>query len=254
MALATSERETLPVIFLPGILMPAALRYVRLLKVLGDDVDPVLKELEVYRDPTVPPPGYSLEVEVEGISRAADEAGFGRFHLYGHSGGGACALAFTASQPERVLTLAVDEPAIDFSPEDFALVRDVFLPMVDLPVEQRMGSFVRSMFRDGVEPPPPPEGPPPPWMANRPAGIAAFLRALADANVPIEWLRDFDRPAYYSYGSLSNEDWEQRAERLSALMPHMRVELYEGLSHMNTSHVAEPERVATALRRLWGIE
>jgi hypothetical protein len=34
----------------------------------------------------------------------------------------------------------------------------------------------------------------------------------------------------------------------------MTVELYEGLSHLNTSHAAEPERVAAALRRLWGLE
>jgi len=27
----------------------------------------------------------------------------------------------------------------------------------------------------------------------------------------------------------------------------------EGLHHMNTSHVAEPERVAASLRRLWGV-
>lgn len=46
--MATSVREAAPVIFLPGILMPAALRYERLLAALGADVRPVLKELEVY--------------------------------------------------------------------------------------------------------------------------------------------------------------------------------------------------------------
>lgn len=250
--MVTSVRELPSVIFLLGILMPAALRYERLVTALGGDVDPLLKELEVYRGPVVPPPGYSLEAELAGIADAADEAGLERFHLYGHSGGGACALAFTASQPERVLTLAIDEPAIDFSPEDLKQIEQVFLPMLKLPPEQQMRAFVKEQMRAGVDPPPPPEGPPPPWMANRADGIAAMLRAFADSAIPIERLRGFDRPAYYSYGGLSNADWERRAERLSMLLPNLTVERYEGRSHMDTSHMAEPERVAAALRRLWG--
>lgn len=252
--MATSVREVPSVIFLPGILMPAALRYERLLTALGEDVHPVLKELEVYSGPSTPPHGYSIEAELAGIADAADEAGLERFHLYGHSGGGACALAFTASQPERVLTLAVDEPAIDFSSEDLKQIEQVFLPMLELPPEQQMRAFVKEQMRAGVDPPPPPEGPPPPWMANRADGIAAMLRAFADSAVPIERLRGFDRPVYYSYGNLSNEAWERRAERLSALLPNITVERYEGRSHMDTSHMAEPGRVADALRRLWGLE
>jgi hypothetical protein len=34
----------------------------------------------------------------------------------------------------------------------------------------------------------------------------------------------------------------------------MTVELYERLSHMNSSHATEPERLAAALRRLWDSE
>lgn len=250
--MATSTVERVPVIFLPGILMPAALRYEPLLQALGDDVDAVTKDLEVYRGSSVPPPGYSLDMELEGIARVADEHGFDRFHLYGHSGGGACALAFTAVHPERVLSLALDEPATDFSPEDLQEIRDVFLPMLELPPEELGREFVRTMLREGATPPPRPEGPPPPWMADRPAGVAAFVRALSEADVPVERLRTFDRPVYYSYGSLSNETWERKAKRLAEAFPNITVELYEGLSHMNTSHVAEPERVAAALRRLWG--
>jgi len=252
--LSTSERMVPAVIFLPGILMPAALRYERLLDALGEDVDPVVKELEVYRGPSTPPLGYSLEVELAGIGRAADEAGLERFHLYGHSGGGACALAFTASQPDRVLTLAIDEPAIDFGPEDLQEIRDVFLPMLELAPEQQMAAFVQQQMLDGVDPPSRPDGPAPPWMSNRAEGVAAMLRAFLDSAVPIERLGEFDRPAYYSYGTLSNASWERRAERLSTVLPNLTVERYEGRSHMDTSHMAEPDRVARALRRLWGVD
>jgi pimeloyl-ACP methyl ester carboxylesterase len=243
--------ERVPVIFLPGILMPAALRYRPLFEALGDDVDAIPKDLEVYRGPSVPPSGFSIEMELDGIARAADERGFDRFHLYGHSGGGACALAFTATHPERVLTLALDEPAFDFSQEDLEELRRVFLPMLELPPDQQMATFLRAQMREGVAPPSRPSGPPPPWMADRPAGVAAFVRALSQADVPVERLAAFDRPVYYSYGNLSNETWERKAKRLGELFPDMTVELYEGLSHLNPSHVAEPERVAAALRRLW---
>jgi pimeloyl-ACP methyl ester carboxylesterase len=240
-----------PVILLPGIIAPAELRFARLLEALGDDVDAVPKDLEVYGGPSVPPPGFSLDMEIDGITRVADEHGFGRFHLYGHSGGGACALAFTAVSPERVLTLALDEPATDFSPQDLREIKEVFLPMLELPPDQQLPAFLRAQMREGVEPPPPREGPPPPWMADRPAGVAAFVRTLSEADVPVERLKAFDRPVYYSHNSLSNETWDRRAKRLGELFPNMTVELYEGLSHLNSSHAAEPERVAAALRRLW---
>jgi pimeloyl-ACP methyl ester carboxylesterase len=122
----------IPVIFVPGIVMPAALRYAQLIRELGDSVQAVTKELEVYAGPT-PHPDYSIEAEVEGISRAGDAAGFERFHLYAHSGGGACALAYVATHPDRVLSLAVDEPASDFSPEQNSQLEQSLRTMGDLP-------------------------------------------------------------------------------------------------------------------------
>ena len=139
----------IPAIFLPGIVMPAALRYRRLLEALGADVDAVAKDLEVYRGPDVPPGGYSVQTEVEGIARTADEHGFDRFHLYGHSAGGACAIAFTATHPERVRSLALDEPASDFSAEDRREMEEDFLPMLDLPPDEQMQAFLRAQLAAG---------------------------------------------------------------------------------------------------------
>src|SRR5207245_2491274 len=120
---STAGTAGIPVIFLPGILMPAALRYGPLLAELSDSMRGVTKDLEVYATGT-PRENHSIEDELEGISRAADAAGFEEFHLYGHSGGGACALAYVATFPERVLSLAIDEPATDFSPVHQAQLRD----------------------------------------------------------------------------------------------------------------------------------
>ena len=84
------------VILLPGGVLPAGPAYGALLEELGSDVDARPKELEVYAA-DAPPPGYSLAMEVVGITRVADEAHFHRFHLVGYSGGGASALAFAAN-------------------------------------------------------------------------------------------------------------------------------------------------------------
>src|SRR6266849_719989 len=97
-------------ILLPGGVMPADLAYGALLEALDDDVEAIAKELEVYAGPE-PPPGYTLDHEIDGVLRAADEAGFERFHLVGYSGGGASSLAFAAKHPERLLSLALLEPA-----------------------------------------------------------------------------------------------------------------------------------------------
>ena len=106
--LHSSEKP--PVIFIPGGIMPAELVYGPLLGVIGDQIRPYPKELEVYAA-EIPPPGYSLELELEGIRRVAGAFGPDRFHLVAYSGGGVIALAFVAKYPERIQSLALVEPA-----------------------------------------------------------------------------------------------------------------------------------------------
>jgi len=40
-------------------------------------------------------------------------------------------------------------------------------------------------------------------------------------------------------------------QRLGGLFPDFTGEVFEGLHHLNTSHQAEPDRVATTLRQFW---
>lgn len=240
-----------PVVFLPGILMPAAARYVLLRSALTDARETVTKELGVYAS-SEPPPGYSLQTEVEELDRFADQHGLERFHLYGHSAGGAIALAYVAAKPDRVVSLALDEPATDFSDEDRHAIA-VTLPETidDLPVLERMAHFARSLVRAGVELPPPTPPTDDPEMAKRPAGLVAFRRALADHRLDHAALGAFHGPVYFSYGSLSNERWEAMAKRFEHQLQRCTVERFDGIHHLNTSHQAEPERVAASLQRLW---
>jgi hypothetical protein len=57
------------VLFLPGIIAPATIRYAPLLAELPG-VRGVPKDLEVYRD-DAPPEDYSISTEIDGVDRAA---------------------------------------------------------------------------------------------------------------------------------------------------------------------------------------
>jgi pimeloyl-ACP methyl ester carboxylesterase len=236
-------------IFLPGIIQPGVLRYAPLIGVLGGAVDARVKELEVYGF-SPPPSSFSIDFEIEGLLTCARRAGLERFHLYGHSGGGAVALAFTAAYPQLVLSLTLDEPAFDFSDEmraELAEHRELERTLLE-DAQQAMPRFMRLELRPGVEFQPPAGVQP---LPNRPAGIAAFLRAFRDHRVDVDALRSYQDSVLYTRGSLSAERYERSSQRLSAIFPRFREIVFEGVHHLNTSHQAQPERVASLLRDLW---
>jgi pimeloyl-ACP methyl ester carboxylesterase len=236
-------------IFLPGIIAPAVARYAPLIAELGGAVDARTKELEVYTL-SPPPETYGIELEVEALAACADRVELERFHLYGHSGGGAVALAFAAAHPERVLSLALDEAAFDFSAEMRAELAGHFeleSLLAERP-QEAIPRFMRMEVADGVELGPPP-GPPP--LPNRPAGIAALLRAFTRAEIDADALRAFERPVLYTRGSLSAPRYERSAKRLASVFADLEEVVFEGLHHLNTSHQADPVRVASLLKQLW---
>jgi pimeloyl-ACP methyl ester carboxylesterase len=242
-------------ILLPGVVLPAALAYGPLLDALGDEVEAVAKDLELYAG-DAPSPEYSIDVEVAGVLRAAEQAGFERFHLVGYSGGGAASLAFAARHPDRLLSLALAEPAWagnwDLRPEEEALWRRFYeLSDAGLPDADLMTEFVRLQLRPGIEPPSP-RAPEPPWMVKRPAGIRALIAAFRSGELDRSRLERFDHPVYFARGELSNPDcWERMSERLAGVFGDFTSEVYEGRHHFDPPHRAEPERFAAALRSHW---
>ena len=165
------------VILLPGSVLPAELAYRSLVAALGSDAEVVAKDLEVYATAEAPP-DYGLDLEVAGVLRDADAAGWDRFHLVGYSGGGAAALAVAARRPERLSSLALLEPAWagrwDLSPAEQAIWRE-YDRLETLPPDRFMRAFMPLNVKPGVELPQPPSGDPPPWLAKRPGGIRAFI-------------------------------------------------------------------------------
>ena len=244
-------------LLLPGGVLPADIAYSGLIAELGPGVSAHTKELELYREDR-PPAGYGIDDEIDGVLRLADQEGIDRFHMVGYSTGGAISLVFAAKHPERLLSLALMEPAWagneGLGPEEQqAWAR--FDAVAELRREERMPAFVRAHLREGVEPPPPPPGPPPPWMAKRPAGLAALVAAFRKYHLDTEALRSFRQPVYYALGGLSHPDLFQRqAERLGRVFPSFTVEVFDDRHHFDPPHRAEPARLAASLRRVWRAE
>ena len=79
-------------------------------RALEGAADLQLKDLEIYRD-DAPPTDYSTELELAALDRFADSLGLDRFHLIGYSGGGFISLAYAGMYTNRLLSLALFEPA-----------------------------------------------------------------------------------------------------------------------------------------------
>jgi pimeloyl-ACP methyl ester carboxylesterase len=242
------------IVLLPGGVLPAELAYGALIAELGSLVEAVAKDLELYATPE-PPEDYMLELEIAGVLRAADARGWDRFHLVGYSAGGAASLALAATRPERLASLALLEPAWagnhGLSPAEQAVWRE-HDRLQGLPADEFMSAFMQLGLRADVALPPPPTGDPPPWLASRPAGLRALVRAFRQGDLDLEALHGFDRPVYYALGALSNPDhYGEIARRLSVLFPDFELELFDQRHHFDPPHRREPERLASSLRALW---
>lgn len=243
--------EKRKVMFLPGGVTPAAVSYAQLLQALGDEIQPILKDLELYAADQ-PPVNYSLQNEVDGIDRAADAAGARRFHLVGYSGGGACSLAYIARHPQRVMSLALFEPAwVGSIPPEDQFTWDELNRAMTLPPAEQMGVFMRAHMRPGFPPPPPPAGPPPPWMATRPAGLKALSHTFNTYRLDQKALRLFKGPVYYGFGGQSARFFEHGGQTLAGLFTDFQLEEYPDRNHFDPPQRSEPERFAKALRALW---
>ncbi len=243
---------SVPVVAVPGGIMPAALRYAPLQAALSGEADFHFKDLEVY-SADQPAPGYSFDTEVVALARFADSLGLRRFHLVGYSGGGFVSLAFAGLHPERLLSLALFEPALipgDLSLEETALLARLRSGLAGLEGPDLMRAFVSLQVRDGVEVPPP-TGPPPPWMRNRPAGLATMMRAFGEYPFDRDRLRACDFPVFLGYGDLTAEIEEVKAAILGRLFPDIRIRRFRGVHHfVPPDRIYTPEHVH-AIRTLW---
>ena len=243
---------TVHVIALPGGVMPAALRYQSLASSLGGDVQLHCKDLEVYSGDQ-PPHAYSIDREVEAVTQFAESLGLDRFHLLGYSAGGFVSLAFAGCHPDRLLSLALFEPASipgQRTVEEVRLDAHLERQLAGLAGPEFMRAFIELQVRSGVELAPP-AGPPPPWMSNRPQGLATMMAAFRTYRFDRASLRECRFPAFLGYGDLTAEHEEVWAAVLSRLLPDVRIKRFSGVHHF-----MPPEQIYTsdhvgALRDVW---
>jgi pimeloyl-ACP methyl ester carboxylesterase len=239
------------VVFTPGGMMPAAGSFQALLRCLGSDVRPLLRDFELYSHQHVPK-GYSLDSEVEGLRKAADAVRFDTFHLVGYS---TCLpMAFVARYPARVRTVALVEPGMighgAFAPADMVASHR---ERTALPPQEQMAAMTRSMLAPGVNPPPTlaPAEPPPPWMQQRLRIGPALVQALLDHDLDSDALHRFNGPVLIAVGSFSHPSLVALARLIAETFPNGQLAIYERRHHMDPVHQAEPEQFAVDLRALW---
>ena len=241
------------VICVPGSVAPAAQRYRPLVEGVGGAADLNLKDLEVYRE-AKPSANYSIEEEVDAIERFADSLRLDRFHLVAYSGGGFISLAYSGTHPDRVLSLAMFEPARipgPLSAEESAFFMGLEARLQGLSGDQFMTTFIREQVKPGAQLPPPPPGPPSAEMRKRPAGIAAMIRAFDAYSFDRDLLRAAPFPVFYGYGDLSHHEQALKAGILAQLFADIRVERFAGVHHfVPPDQIYTPGHIA-ALRDLW---
>lgn len=241
------------VICVPGSVAPAAERYGPLQNLVADQADLFLKDLEVYREPK-PPADYTIDEELEAIDRLADAKRLDRFHLVGYSGGGFISLAYAGTRPERLLSLAMFEPARipgELTAEEHAFYDGLAQKLAGLDGPQFMTTFVREQVKPGAVLPPPPSGPPSPEMQKRPAGIAALIKSFDAYRFDRELLRGLKGPVYYGYGDLSHEEQALKAGILAQLFTDIRVQRFAGVHHFVPAGQIYTRAHADALLDLW---
>jgi len=220
------------VVCIPGSVAPAAQRYAPLIDAVGDAADLHLKDLEVYGE-SPPRSDYAIEDELKAIDRFADSENLDRFHLIGYSAGGFIALAYAGTRPERLLTLALFEPAAipgrrtNLEQELFAVLE---AKLRGLQGSQFMAAFVREQVKPGVKVPPPPAAVSP-EMQKRPAGIAALIAAFEAYRFDRGGLADARFPVFLGYGDLTHEVESVKASVLAGLFMNIRVRRYPGIHH-----------------------
>jgi pimeloyl-ACP methyl ester carboxylesterase len=191
--------------------------------------------------------------EVEALARFADSLGLQRFHLLGYSGGGFVSLAFAGAHPERLLSLALFEPASipgELSAEEAGLLRQLNSELAGKSGAEFMRTFMTLQVKPGVALAEP-EGPPPPWMKTRPAGLAAMLRAFGAHPFDRDSLRRCECPAFIAYGDQTGRHEEVRAGILARLLPDVHVRRFAGIHHFVPPELIYSPDHIRSLGELW---
>ena len=239
------------VVWLAGAGAPPEESFRDCIEAIGSRVTSMPKPLELFESEW-PMGAYSFEVELDGVLRVMNDAGIERAHLVGYSGGGGVAMAFALEHPERVRSLAVDEPVIGHQlgvddEERFWADLDSALEREGL--DATLGVVAATNAPDA----PPPEfaQPAPVWLSSRIAGTPLLARAAREHTVLRDDLARIQCPVYAAYGSGTRTAFKGWCEQIAAAVPRGASECYDGCDHFRPAHQVQPTKFAEALLGLW---
>jgi pimeloyl-ACP methyl ester carboxylesterase len=214
-----------------------------LAEMLGGDCRPLAPDLYGYGE-TDSWPGsgpFTLAAEVA-LAEAVLPSGGGKFHLVGHSYGGAVALQFAMRQPGRLLSLVLIEPvAFHLLCDDTPSSRRLFLEAIEIATlvwratasgDYRSGMVGFIDYWNG----------PGSWMrlkpevqaalARRVPKVALDFRAVTMESTPLAAYRRIAVPTLVLRGSESPGPTRRIAELLAERLPQGHLRTIEGAGHM----------------------
>lgn len=212
---------------------------------LENDFELILPDLRGFGLSGVVESPYTIADMASDIAGLLDHLDIEMAYIAGHSMGGYIALAFARQYPERVLGLGlVSTRAVADTPEQkqgrYAAAEEVLRSGVQpvaesmpakLTPDERVQAFVRSLI-----------------AAQRPAGLAGALKAMAERDDSTSVLSSFKFPVVIVHGEEDELISLQRAQEIKAVIPHATLTELSGVGHMPM--MENQQATATALKNL----
>jgi 3-oxoadipate enol-lactonase len=212
---------------------------------LENDFELLLPDLRGFGLSGIVESQYTIADMASDIAGLLDHLDVEKAYIAGHSMGGYIALAFAQQYPKRILGLGlVSTRAVADTPEQkqgrYAAAEEILRSGVQpvaesmpakLTPDERVQAFVRSLI-----------------AAQRPAGLAGALKAMAEREDTTSILSSFKFPVAIVHGKADEMIPIQRAQEIKAVIPHATLMELSGVGHMPM--MENPQATATALKSL----
>jgi len=240
----TRAGEGAPLVLVHGYPLDHTIWY-DLVASLEDSFSLILPDLRGFGLSGVDESQYKLTDVAADIAGLLDHLGIEKAYLAGHSMGGYISLAFARQYPQRLLGLGlVASQAAADTPEKkqgrYAAAEEIMKsgiqPVVEsmspkLTHDERVQAFVRSLI-----------------AAQRPAGLAGALKAMAERDDSTPILPSFNFPVAVVHGDADELIPIQRAREVKVAIPHATLTELVGSSHMPM--MENPQATAAALKNM----
>lgn len=212
---------------------------------LEENFEIILPDLRGFGQSQVVESQYKITDMATDIVGLLDHLGIEKTAIAGHSMGGYVALAFVRAYPERVMGLGLfASQALADSPERkqgrYDAAAEIMKTGVE-PVAESMSTKltpaerVQAYARDLI-------------AAQRPAGLAGALKAMAEREESTTILSAFQFPVVLVHGNADELIPIQRAQEIKAAIPHATLMELSGVGHMPM--MEDPQATVTTLKKL----